>query len=215
MRRDFTAMRAHGACAIHVSLGALVALSMLASCKPRETRPGGAPSDAAAPRDADPVAADEAAIRATLEEAERRRRSKEATLERCEVAPLMKQLLGDIAFTACGELGMDPEKNEAPASEATRACILRAVREKRAFSAKWFMQGTDSYVEDGAAGRPTDGGYELRWYQYDSSVSGQLAGDPSTTTWRCHDVLDAKKAKVDETSLGLACTERKLLTRCP
>jgi hypothetical protein len=169
-----------------------------------------APGDAAGATGLAEVDASADAAR-DLEEAERARQAEAAAS--CRIVSLMVPFLRRSGFTACGKLSWRAERGSAP-YEATRSCVLAAVKEKRAFAATWESAGFDSFVEDGVAGRPTAAGYELRWYTYDSSVSGRGWGDPSAHTYSCKALEDARRVPAAESSLELSCVEQARVDHC-
>ena len=69
---------------------------------------------------------------------------------RCDLSSAIASFEGGADIVNCGDLPLKPSDSS---YEATRKCVLDAVRAKKTFTASWTPQGIDSELHGAFAGR--------------------------------------------------------------
>lgn len=109
----------------------------------------------------------------------------------CTLGKALDAYLSGQDVTNCGEL---PSRPADEAYERARACVMAAQRARKAFKIVWGGQGIDSITYNAVAGRAAGGGYEVRWFSYDSCPSGCGTGNPTWNSVRCEPLVDLRAA---------------------
>jgi hypothetical protein len=112
----------------------------------------------------------------------------------CGLETALDDLLGAQPAIRCDE---HSGQSDAADAERIRACMLSAIKQRKAFSATLrFGESFDSVIKQAYLGRTTTDGYEVREFHYDSCPSGCGQDDPGWSSYVCSPLEDLRAACV-------------------